>query len=94
VDRRLSYVTGSARLGGAPGIRGPLVDATVSLVLFDDTVSSVAAAAKVVLGGGVIDIEPRRTGLVIAYRTISNVIAHGAISDVVAHAAIPDIFVS
>ena len=93
MDRRLSYVGGSARWSAA-GIRGPLVDGPAA--------SALVATAKVISDRAVIDIAPRRTGLLIAYRTIPNVVAHGALPDivtygvishVVAYGAIPDICV-
>jgi hypothetical protein len=76
VDRRLSYVAGSAKWSAA-GVRRPVV-----------------ATAKVIPYRVVIDIEPSRTGLLIAYGAIPDVVACGAIGDVVAHRAIADASVS
>jgi len=73
VDRRLSYVTGSAR-SSAAGVRRPVV-----------------ATAQVISYRVVVDIEPSRTGLLIAYGAIPDVLARGAIGDVVAYRAIADV---
>jgi hypothetical protein len=73
VDRRLSYVTGSAR-SSAARVRRPVV-----------------ATAQVISYRVVIDIEPSRTDLLVAYGAIPDVLAYGAIGDVLACCAIPDV---